>query len=55
VARSAARREQMSVRNIAVARRYAEDVLQPRRAEFYRHIQAATLGNRQTTACGEPI
>ncbi len=49
VARSAARREQMSERNLAVARRYAEDVLQPRRAQFYRHIQAATLRNYQLT------
>jgi len=53
VARSAVRREQMSQRNVAVARRYAEDVLQPRRAEFYRHIQAATLGRYQSVASGE--
>ena len=53
VARSAVRRKQMSQRNVAVARRYAEDVLQPRRAEFYRHIQTATLGRSQTMASGE--
>jgi len=52
---SAARREQMSERNIAVARLYAEDILQPRRAQFYRHIQAATLGNCRTTARGETV
>jgi len=53
VARSTARREQMSQRNLGVARRYAEDVLQPRRAQFYRHIQAATLRNHQAAALGE--
>jgi glycosyltransferase involved in cell wall biosynthesis len=53
VARSAVRRQQMSQRNVAVARRYAEDVLQPRRAAFYRHIQAATLGHSQTRRSGE--
>ncbi len=42
VADSPARREQMSQRNLAVARRYAEDVLQPRRVEFYRHIRTVT-------------
>jgi glycosyltransferase involved in cell wall biosynthesis len=52
VAASVARREHMSRTNIAVARRYAEDVLQPRRAQFYRHIQAATLRHRQDTAAG---
>ncbi len=55
VAGSAARREQMSRRNIAVARRYAEDVLQPRRAQFYRHIQAATWNHQQITAGRGPL
>jgi glycosyltransferase involved in cell wall biosynthesis len=39
---SQARREQMSERNLAVARRYAEDVLQPRRVEFYQRLRAVT-------------
>ena len=42
VANSAERREQMSHRNVMVAREYLEDVLQARRNEFYRHIERVT-------------
>jgi hypothetical protein len=38
----------MSRRNVIVAGRYADDILQPRRVEFYRHIQAVTRRNNQT-------
>jgi glycosyltransferase involved in cell wall biosynthesis len=48
VACCAKRREQMSRRNVIVAGRYADDILQPRRVEFYRHIQAVTRRNNQT-------
>ena len=54
VACSAERREQMSRRNVIVAGRYADDILQPRRVEFYRHIQAVTRTSNQTARGGEP-
>jgi glycosyltransferase involved in cell wall biosynthesis len=45
VTRSVERREAMSRRNVEVAREYTEDVLQARRVEFFRHIQAVTRAN----------
>jgi glycosyltransferase involved in cell wall biosynthesis len=54
VACSAKRREQMSQRNVIVAGRYADDILQPRRVEFYRHIQTVTRTSNQTARGEEP-
>jgi glycosyltransferase involved in cell wall biosynthesis len=54
VACSAERRQQMSQCNIMVARRYAEDILQPRRAQFFRHIRAVTRSNYVPSPSGEP-
>jgi len=53
VACSAERRHQMSQHNIMVARRYAEDLLQPRRAQFFRHIRAVTSSNYIPSPSGE--
>jgi glycosyltransferase involved in cell wall biosynthesis len=53
VAFSAERRQQMSRHNIMVARRYADDILQPRRAQFFQHIRAVTSGNCVPSPSGE--
>lgn len=53
VACSAECRQRMSLRNITVARRYAEDILQPRRAQFFRHIRAVTDRNYVPLPSGE--
>jgi glycosyltransferase involved in cell wall biosynthesis len=47
VVHSVARREQMSRRNVSVARHYTEEVLQARRVAFYGHIRAVTGENSE--------
>ena len=55
VACSAERREQMSQHNVMVARRYAEDILQPRRVRFFRHIRAVTSSTYIPSPSGERV